>query len=120
MSYVLVVVDAIDGSIPKPTQELLTIAARIGTPAAIAFGPNASQAAEAAGAWGATKAFVVSDQVADAHLVVPQPEAVPQLAAHLAADGGLAAILFTASPDGREIAARLAIKLDAGLLTDAV
>jgi electron transfer flavoprotein alpha subunit len=120
MSYVLVVVDAIDGSLPKPTQELLTIAGRIGTPAVIAFGPNAAQAVEAAGAWGAAKAFVVSDPTVDEHLVVPQTEAVAQVAKQLAGDGGLAAVLFTATPDGREIAARLSIKLDAGLLTDAV
>ena len=38
MPAVLVVVDAVDGSAPKPTLELLTLARRIGTPAAVGFG----------------------------------------------------------------------------------
>jgi len=44
MPVVLVVVDAEDGSTPKPTLELLTLARRIGTPAAVVFGPAADQA----------------------------------------------------------------------------
>ncbi len=32
MGVVLVVVDAVDGSVPKPTLELLTLARRIGEP----------------------------------------------------------------------------------------
>jgi electron transfer flavoprotein alpha subunit len=120
MSEVLVVVDATDGSIPKPTQELLTLARRIGNPVAIVFGQNARHAAEAAGAWGAGRVFVVNDPVVDEYLVVPKAEAVAQVAQRLRDDAGLAAILFTAGPDGREIAARVAVKLDAGILTDAV
>ena len=47
---VLVVVDATDGSVPKPTLELLTLARRIGEPAAVVFGPQAGGAVEALGA----------------------------------------------------------------------
>ena len=43
MPVVLVVVDAVDGSAPKPTLELLTLARRIGSPAAVVFGPDAGQ-----------------------------------------------------------------------------
>ena len=46
MSVVLVVVDAADGSVPKPTLELLTLARRIGEPAAVVFGPSAALAVE--------------------------------------------------------------------------
>ncbi|MCW2522618.1 MAG: electron transfer flavoprotein subunit alpha [Frankiales bacterium] len=120
MSHVLVVVEATDGSIPKPTQELLTLASRIGSPAVVVFGSNGQKAAEAAGAFGAEKAFLVEDATAEEYLVVPQAEAIAQIAKTLTDDGGLAAILFTASSDGREIAARVAVKIDAGLLTDAV
>jgi electron transfer flavoprotein alpha subunit len=49
MPVVLVVVDAADGSTPKPTLELLTLARRIGTPAAVVFGPAADQAVAALG-----------------------------------------------------------------------
>jgi electron transfer flavoprotein alpha subunit len=120
MSHVLVVVEATDGSLPKPSQELLTLAARLGSPAVVVFGSNGQKAAEAAGGFGAEKVFIVDDAVVDGYLVVPQVEAITQIATSLTDDGGLAAILFTASPDGREIASRVAVKLDAGLLTDAV
>jgi electron transfer flavoprotein alpha subunit len=120
MSEVLVVLDAGDGSIGKPGQELLTLARRIGDPVALVFGPHARRAAEAAGAWGAGRAFVVTDPAVEEFLVVPKAEAVALVAERLGAGGGLAAILFTSDPDGREIAARVAVKLDAGILTDAV
>src|ERR1022692_1502183 len=120
MSHVLVVVEATNGSVPKPTQELLTLASRLGEPAVVIFGSNGQQAAEAAGGFGAAQAFLVDDPALEEYLVLPQAEAVAQIAQSLAADGGLAAVLFTASPDSREIASRVAVKLDAGILTDAV
>ena len=52
MAVVLVVVDAADGSVPKPTLELLTLARRIGEPAAVVFGRSA--AVGGAGRWGRT------------------------------------------------------------------
>src|SRR5580693_5323461 len=61
MPAVLVVVDAVDGSAPKPTLELLTLAARIGTPAAVVFGPAASQAVPALAEYGAAEVYLVPD-----------------------------------------------------------
>ena len=58
MPAVLVVVDAVDGSAPKPTLELLTLAARIGTPAAVVFGPAASQAVPALADFLAAQRFI--------------------------------------------------------------
>ena len=49
MGVVLVVVDAADGSVPKPTLELLTLARRMGEPAAVVFGPSAGEAVGALG-----------------------------------------------------------------------
>ena len=51
MAVVLVVVDAADGSVPKPTLELLTLARRIGEPAVVVFGGSAASAVRR---WGST------------------------------------------------------------------
>ena len=53
MPVVLVVVDTVDGSAPKPTLELLTLARRIGSPAAVVFGAAADQAVAALAEYGA-------------------------------------------------------------------
>ena len=50
------------------------------------------------------------------HLVVPQAELLAQLVAKVTP----AAVLVPASPEGKEIAARLAVKTESGLITDAV
>jgi electron transfer flavoprotein alpha subunit len=120
MPQVLVVVDPTDGSVPKPTQELLTLARRLGDAVAVVFGPDAATAVPALGTYGAQKVYVVTDATASDYLVVPKAEAVAQIAAQLAAGPGLAAVLLTATPEGKEIAGRVAVKLDGGLLTDAV
>src|SRR6202034_3817120 len=78
MPAVLVVVDAVDGSAPKPTLELLTLARRIGTPAAVVFGRLDSQAVPVLAEYGAAEVYLVPDpQVLD-HLVVPKVDALEQ------------------------------------------
>jgi electron transfer flavoprotein alpha subunit len=120
MPAVLVVVDAVDGSAPKPTLELLTLARRIGTPAAVVFGQEASQAVPVLAEYGAAEVYLVPDpQVLD-HLVVPKVDALQQIAGQIGERDQLAAVLLTASPEGKEIGARLALRLDSGLITDAV
>jgi electron transfer flavoprotein alpha subunit len=116
---VIVVVDAADGSVPKPAQELLTIARRFGEPAAVVFGGSAEAAVATLGEFGAARVFVVDDPVTTEFSVVPRAEALAEVVKQIG-EPGPAAIFLSATPDGREIGARLAIKLDAGLLTDAV
>ena len=118
MPVVLVVVDTVDGSAPKPTLELLTLARRIGTPAAVVFGPSASQAVPALAEYGAAEVYLVPDPRILEHLVVPKVDALQQIAGQIGSQ--LAAVLLTASPEGKEIGARLALRLDSGLITDAV
>ncbi len=120
MAQVLVVVDAVDGSAPKPALELLTLARRIGEPAAVVFGSAAGQAAGVLGRYGASTVYVVGDPAVTGSLTAPKVDAVEQLARAAQAGPGLAAVLLTASPEGKEIAGRLAIRLGSGLLTDAV
>ena len=117
MPVVLVVVDAVDGSAPKPTLELLTLARRIGSPAAVVFGPDASQAVAALAEYGAADVYLVPDPRVLEHLVVPKVDAVEQISRQV---GDLAAVLLTASPEGKEVGARLALRLDSGFISDAI
>jgi electron transfer flavoprotein alpha subunit len=120
MAHVLVVTDAADGSVPKPVQELLTLARRLGEPAVAALGPGAAAAADALGRFGAARVYVVDDPLLADCILVPHAEAIAQVAALLRDDGGLTAVLISATPEGQEVAGRVAVKLDGGLVADAV
>jgi electron transfer flavoprotein alpha subunit len=120
MPVVLVVVDTVDGSAPKPTLELLTLARRIGSPAAVVFGPAADQVVPVLGEYGATDVYLVPDPRVLDHLVVPKVDALEEIARQVGERGELAAVLLTASNEGKEIGARLALRLDSGFISDAV
>ncbi len=122
MSEVLVVVDHADGEVKKPTYELLTIARRLGEPAAVFFGsPDKGDAvAEKVKRYGAAKVYVVDDAQIKGFLVAPKAEALQQLAEKSSGGDGLAAILLPSTFEYKEVAGRLAIKLGSGLITDAV
>jgi electron transfer flavoprotein alpha subunit len=119
MPHVLVVTDAADGSVPKPVQELLTLARRLGEPAVVALGPRGGAAADALGRFGAARVYVVDDPMLADCIVVPKAEAIAHVAALLRDAGGLAAVLITATPEGQELAGRVAVKLDGGVVADA-
>jgi electron transfer flavoprotein alpha subunit len=118
MSEVLVLIDHVDGAVRKPTYELLTIAKRLGEPSAVFIGGSdkAADAAEKVKKYGAEKVYVVDDAEIKGYLVAPKAEALQQLAEKTSA----AAILIPSTVEGKEIGARLAIKLGSGLITDAV
>ena len=118
MSEVLVLVDHVDGAVRKPTYELLTIARRLGEPSAVFIGSGdaAAAVAEKVKAYGAEKVYVVDDAEIRGYLVAPKAEALQQLVAETSP----AAVLISSSYEGKEIAGRLAIKIESGLITDAV
>src|SRR4051795_5289555 len=118
MSEVLVLVDHVDGAVRKPTYELLTIAKRLGETSAVFIGDGAKagEVAEAVAKYGAEKVYVVDDAQIKGYLVAPKAEALQQLVEKTSP----AAVLIASSTDGKEIAARLAIKTSSGLITDAV
>src|SRR6478735_4122552 len=119
MSEVLVLVEHRDGAVAKVTGELLTAAGRIGTPAAVVIGkPGTAEAlAGELGALGAATVYAAESDEAAGFLVTPS---VAGLAAAAAAAGAPAAILLAATVEGREVAGRLAVRLESGLLADAV
>jgi electron transfer flavoprotein alpha subunit len=116
MTEVLVLVDHIDGAVKKPTLELLTIARRLGEPSAVFLGSGVANATEMLGKYGAGKVYVVDAPEIGGFLVAPQAEAL----AAVAAQTSPGAILVTATADGKEIAARVAVRTGSGIITDAV
>lgn len=117
MSQVLVLVDHVDGAVRKTTAELLTIAARLGEPAAVFIGQGYDNAAATLAEYGAATVYQVEADGIEDYLVAPRAEA---LAAVVAQAGQPAAVLLASSGENKEIAGRLAVKLDSGLITDAV
>lgn len=116
MGEILVLVDHVDGVVRKTTLELLTLARRAGEPAAVFLGSGFDAAArDTLGEYGAAKVYVVEAPEFEQYLVVPKAEALAQLAS----SSGAAGVLLTSSPEGKEIAARLAVKLGSGVITDA-
>src|SRR5688572_32963431 len=122
MSEVLVLVDHADGAVRKPTYELLTIAKRLGEPSAvfIGSGDQSADVAEKVKKYGAEKVYVVDDAELKGYLVAPKAEALQQLVEKAGGEAGVAAVLVPSSFEGKEVAARLAIKTGSGLITDAV
>ncbi len=116
MAEVLVLVDHVGGQVRKTTAELLTIARRIGEPSAVFVGAGFDEAKETLGAYGAVKVYrAESADLAD-YLVVPQAE----LLAQLVQQATPAAVFISSSTEGKEVAARLAVKTESGLITDAI
>ncbi|MGZ4443433.1 MAG: electron transfer flavoprotein subunit alpha/FixB family protein [Nocardioidaceae bacterium] len=115
MSEVLVLVDHVDGKVTKPTTELLTIARRLGEPSAVFIG-DASGAVDTLKEYGAEKIYVIDDADIRDYLVAPKAEVLAQLVEKTSP----AAVLLPSGGEGKEIAGRLAVKTDSGLITDAV
>ncbi|WP_043472029.1 electron transfer flavoprotein subunit alpha/FixB family protein [Kitasatospora sp. MBT66] len=118
MAEILVLVDHADGAVRKPALELLTLARRIGEPSAVILGAGdkAAELAAKAAEYGAAKVYVADGAEFADQLVVPKVDALAQIAK--AADA--AAVLVTSSGEGKEVAARVALRLGSGVITDAV
>ncbi|MCT2591369.1 electron transfer flavoprotein subunit alpha/FixB family protein [Streptomyces sp. N2-109] len=116
MAEVLVYVDHVDGAVRKPTLELLTLARRLGDPVAVHLGPGADEAAKVLGEYGAVKVLAADAPEFADYLVVPKVDALQ--AAHEAVSP--VAVLVPSSAEGKEIAARLAVRTGSGIITDAV
>ncbi len=120
MGIVLVVVESTADVPSKATLELLTLARRIGEPHALIFGSESSAVAPRLAEYGATTVFTVTDPIVDEYLVVPKVDAAAAAIERLGGPGALTAVLIGSSPESKEIAGRLAVRIGAGLLTDAL
>lgn len=119
MSEVLVVVEATkEFGVKKVTLEMLTLARELGTPSAVVLG--GAGAAEALsgklGEYGAEKIYAAEGDDIDGYLVAPKATVLAELVKRVQP----AAVLLASAQEGKEIAARLAVKLENGILTDVV
>lgn len=119
MSNILVLVEiAPDGAVRHSARALLAAAAKLGSPVAVAAtAPGRSAAlAEEVGSLGGERLFVVETEAAGNALVTPLVDALKAAAKQL----DPTAVLLSHSVDGREAAARLAVRLGSGIAVDAV
>ncbi|HWO64678.1 MAG TPA: electron transfer flavoprotein subunit alpha/FixB family protein [Umezawaea sp.] len=118
MSEVLVLVDHVDGDVKKVTYELLSAARRLGEPSAVVVAApgTAAKVRESLGRYGAAKVYAVESDDAVNYLVTPKVDAL----ATIAGTASPAAILVSATIEGKEVAGRLAARLGSGLLVDVV
>ncbi|MEV4415290.1 electron transfer flavoprotein subunit alpha/FixB family protein [Catellatospora sp. NPDC049609] len=118
MAEVLVVVESSGGTVKKVTLEMLTLARSLGEPAAVVLGAPGAAAGlvDKLGEYGATKVYAAESDDIDNHLVAPKATALAQLVKSVSP----AAVLIGSTQEGKEIAGRLAVKLDNGVLYDAV
>jgi electron transfer flavoprotein alpha subunit len=116
MAEVLVLVDHLEGEIKKSTFELLTAARALGEPSAVVVGP-AGTAAKLGGALkehGAQKIYVAETDSTE--FLTPEVGVL----ASLIESKDPVAVLIAVSADGKEIAGRVAVRTNSGLLGDVV
>lgn len=116
MSTILVLVEHDNGVIRRSGLELLTIARRLGAPAAVLCGEPDPAGVALLGRYGAARVYTAAAPDPDTHPVGP----VAELLTELVNRTGPAAVLITSGTVGKEIAGRLAVRLNSGVLTDAV
>jgi electron transfer flavoprotein alpha subunit len=118
MAEVLVLVDHTDGEVKKVTFELLTAARALGEPSAVVVGAPGTAAKLSAqlAAYGAEKVYVAESDDAAGYLVTPHVAVLESLVSSVSP----AAVLVSASADGKEISGRLAYRIGGGLLVDVV
>jgi electron transfer flavoprotein alpha subunit len=116
MAEVLVLAEHAGGAVKKVTGELLTAAARLGEPAVVWAGPGAEDGRARLAEYGAARVYVAEGGEFAEYVVAPTAE----LLAQLVAEKSPAAVLVAGTAEGKEIAGRLAVKTNSGVLTDAV
>ncbi|GAC1598972.1 MAG: electron transfer flavoprotein subunit alpha/FixB family protein [Pseudarthrobacter sp.] len=116
MANVLVFIDNPGDALKKGSLELLTAARALGETAVAVNGEVRPAVAAAFAEYGVSAVFQPSAADLDDYLVAPK-------AAYLAAAAtaaGASTVLLDNSPEGKEVAARLGIRLNAGVITDVV
>ena len=116
MAEILVLAEHTGADVKKVTLELITLARRFGEPSVVWTGPGAEQAQARCAEYGAAKIYVAGDAVFDDLVVAP----AAALLAQLVAEKSPALVLLAGNAQGKEVAGRLAVKIDSGVLTDAV
>jgi electron transfer flavoprotein alpha subunit len=118
MAEVLVLVAPAAGAVGKVTLETLTIARELGEPSAVVVGaPGLTDSlAGRLAEYGAAKIYRAEADELNDHLVTPKVAVLEKLVREV----DPVAVLIPSTQEGKEVAGRLAVRLDNGLLTDVV
>jgi electron transfer flavoprotein alpha subunit len=116
MAEILVLAEHVDADVKKVTLELVTLARRFGEPSVVWTGPGAAEGQARLAEYGAARVYVAADAAFDDYVVNPAAE----LLAQLVREKSPALVLVAGNAQGKEVAGRLAVKIDSGVHTDAV
>jgi len=115
MPKILVYAEQSGGKPAAIALEILTKARELGDAEAVTLGAGAESAAAVLGKHGARTVYVNEDGAFDEYVAEPQTDAVEALVQKASPD----LLLFGFTPDSREVAGRLAARLDVGLISNA-
>lgn len=110
-----VLVEIENGAAARSSLEVLGKAAKLGRAEAIVLGAAAAEVAPQLGAYGAEKVYVHADATYDEYLTLPAVETLSALLKQQQPD----LLLLATTYDLRDIAARLNVRHNMGLITDA-
>jgi electron transfer flavoprotein alpha subunit len=116
MAEVLVLAEHDGGEVKKVTAELLTLARRFGEASVVWTGAGADEGRARLAEFGAARVYVADDPAVTDFVVAP----AAALLAQLISEKAPSLVLIAGTAQGKEIAGRLAVKTDSGVLTDAV
>ncbi len=116
MSSVLILVDHVGGVVPKAVGELATFGKRIGDVTAVICSSKSAEIVPQLSAFAISKIIICDGIEFEKHSV----GATAQALAAVVAKESPAAVLITSTARGKEIAGRLAVRCDSGLITDAI
>lgn len=118
MSAIVVYIDQLDapGKLSTTTAQLLTLARGAGETVAVVAGAVGADVLAELGAYGVSRVLNSEQAELGQFLVAPKADLVAQAAAAVSAT----AVLLDNSATGKEIAARVGVALNAGVITDAV
>ncbi len=120
MAELLVLIDHTEGHTRKVSLQMLTAATQLAgesgdTVSAVWLGEGGAAVADTLGAHGATKLYTWDSADAYGYVTLPQVEALEQVLE----TSGAEILLFASSNHVKDVAARLAVRADAGVITDA-
>src|SRR5438045_8215257 len=110
-----VLVELENGQPARSSLEVLGKAAQLGRAEAIVLGSNASEVASTLGEYGASKVYAHADAVYDTYLTLPAVDTISDLLKQHQP----AILMLATTYDLRDIAARLNVRHNMGLITDA-
>jgi electron transfer flavoprotein alpha subunit len=118
MAEVLVLVEHVDGTPKKVAYELLSKARELGEASAVFLGAPGTYAVarDKLAAYGPSKVYVGESEDLDGYVAGPKAEVLATLVQRVSP----AAVLLPSTGDGKEVAARVAVRTGSGLLSDLI